>query len=332
MSKIPPHLPPASCNLSNHKRWQRLKLLIFITLFSLIVGMAGASMVLGWVWPSLGGADTWIASYRRPAITKTELEERVHKEMSARIVAVYQKASSFGKINYLDDKSKLGDAIIVSSDGWIAMYYPNFNKNFEGMVALVHDNSIYDIEKVVSDKYSGMVYLKIKGEQFKAVSFGGELKKDDEIFIFQDSNWNFALVRNKIFLAENIPHLDSAPVEIYGLNNKFSTGKIAINNQGRVVGLIKKENLLLPIKNVTNILSSVLAKKPIMYPSLGLEGWSDKEKPLIIDNKVKKGFVVSSVFQKNSLFQVGDIILEINGLVVEADKLWYIINIIKKYV
>jgi len=297
VNKFPPHLPPSICNLKTHYLWHRLKVLFFIAFFSLLVGMSGASMVLGWLWPSLGGADIWLTSFQRPAVSKLQLEDKIYQELSNRIVTVYRGMSKLGAVSYLDNKLNLGEAMIISSDGWLVMYGSDLDNVGDKVSVLTADGQIYETEKVVNDIYADLVYLKIKSGQFKVINFSNNIQSGDDIFIYQDAAWHYGTVGKKVFTASHQQaHLDSAPVENYILSESFSAGKIAINSQGRIVGFVTKESRLLPSIYVTRLLSQFLNDKFLQYPSLGVNGWFN------------------------------DIILKINGLVANEANLWYIIS------
>lgn len=324
-NKFPPHLPPSVCNLKTHYLWRRLKLLLFITFFSLVVGMSGASMVLGWLWPSLGSADIWLASYQRPA-SKLQLEDKIYKEMSNRIATVYKNTSKLSSLSYLAVELKLGEAVIISSDGWLVMSNPDATYIGSKLVVLTSDGQVYETEKIVNDIYAGLVYLKIKGGQFKVVNFSDSIQPGDDIFVYQDSDWRYGLVGQPVFTAsQNRAHLDSAPVKNYGLSNLFLGGKIVINSQGRIVGFTTKANRLLSSAYVTRVLSQFLNNKFLQYPSLGVDGWFDDEQVIMVNNQAKVGLVVSSVWS-NSQLQIGDVVLKVNGLIANEANLWYIIS------
>ncbi len=333
----PPHLPPKTSNIELHRLWKRLKWLLAIVLFSVIAGMSGASMMLGWIWPRFAEGDTWITSYANPGLSRSQLEDRVRTEVSSRIVGVYKGAAVLNGANYLN--KKIGDGIILSSDGWLALYQPNYDSNYKNIYVVTDDGQVWQPEKGILDKYSGILYLKIKDNQFKVAGFIDENTAPDDVFIFHNSYWYHG---SALYPSLNypIPHLDSAPLLSYSLNGSFNAGEIAINSQGRVVGFVTEKNLLLPSYYLTRILPKVLSQQPISYPSLGVDGWFSEEQTIFslkdksatssesapgIGEKVQ-GFVVSNVWSAANPLRRGDVLLEINGRVVTMDNLWYIIS------
>jgi hypothetical protein len=319
----PPHLPPKTSNIEIHRLWQRLKILLAVVGISLVAGMSGASMMLGWIWPRFAEGDTWITSYTSPGLSRAQLENRVREEVSSRIVAVHKGLGSLSGVNYLN--KKIGDGIILSSDGWLAMYQPNYDGNYKNLYVVTDDGQVWQPEKALLDKFSGILYLKIKDNQFKVAGFIDENSPIDDIFVFQNSYWyhGFALYPS---LNYKIPHLDSAPLLSYSLNGSFNVGEVAINSQGRIVGFVTEKNLLLPSFYLTRVLSKVLSQQTLSYPSLGVDGWFGDEQTIVSEKTKVQGFVVSSVWSASNLLRRGDVLVEINGRIVTPDNLWYNIN------
>ncbi len=326
----PPHLPPKTDNPETKKFLQRLKWFLFILVISLIAGMSGASMMLGWIWPKFSEDDAWMTSYTRSGLSRAQLEGIIRDEISARLVGVYRGSVSLAGVSYLN--KKIGDGVMVSSDGWLALYQPTYDGSYKAISVVVNDGTVYSPENAVWDKYSGVLYIKIKNDQFKVAEFADEDNSLDDIFVWQDANWYHGTVLYPL-MHSKISHLDSAPMEVYSLSGAFVSGGVAINSQGRVVGLIAQENVLLPAVFITRVLPDVLSKQSIAYPSLGVEGWFDDEQIIVADSDEKKagkervkGFFVSNVIGVNNTFRKGDIIQEINGRIVSFNDLWYTIS------
>ncbi len=324
---LPPHLPPKSSSLEVRRLWQRLKLLLAVAVFGLIAGMSGAAMMLGWIWPRFGEGDTWIASYARRGLTSIQLENHIQEEISSRIVTVYKGSTVLNGVSSLN--KKIGDGIILSSDGWFAMYQPNYDGNYKNLHVITKDGQVQQPENAKLDKYSGILYVKIKDQQFKVAGFNDETFSLDDVFVFRNSYWyhGSALYPSLILTQSGkIPHLDSAPLLFYSLDGSFNVGEVAINNQGRVVGFITEKNLLLPSIYITRILPKILSQQALSYPSLGVDGWFSEEQVIVFDKAKARGFVVANVWSAANLLRRGDVLMEINGRVVTADNLWYIIS------
>jgi len=64
---------------------------------------------------------------------------------------------------------------MVGSDGWTAIYLPSYDGDFKSMSALAQTDKCINLENGLLDKYSGVVYLKIKGGQFEVVYFSSSI-------------------------------------------------------------------------------------------------------------------------------------------------------------
>jgi len=195
------------------------------------------------------------------------------------------------------------------------------------------NNEVYKLTNILSDPQAGLVYLKLadnkqvtgrEGAQFKVVVFGNELAHvGDEVYVLQNGEWQYAIIKQFLAHAESIPHLDSAPVTRYLVNINVEPGQMVIDKAGKVLGIAGKDNLILPARYVVRVLNGVLEKKIVFYPSFGLEGWFDNEQKIAVGNESLAGFAVT---KGSGNVKAGDIITEINGLIVNEDNLWYNIN------
>lgn len=307
---------------------------------SLFAGLTGGIMALGWIWPNYGGGDTWVVSQTRVETSHSALEEAVRKESAEKIFSVYSDYSVLDSVNYLAIEDKISDAIVVGSDGWLAMrvsqkppvFYPARWR------AISSAGTIYKVEKYLFDPYAKISYIKISlletgakdrqaAVQFKVAGFEESVNLFDEVFVFEKGEWRYSRV---IFSSNTKPpangRLDSAPSRVYGLEGIFVDGSVVVNHKGRVVGLVGDNSLLLPSGYLTNILPLVLSKQVIEYPSFGVSGWFSFEQPVFDESGQAQGFAVASVWNKNSKLRKGDVVLEINGQIVRDEKLWYNIS------
>jgi len=333
MKKLPPHLPSPFCNIGDHQALQRIKMILASAGFGLLAGLTGASILIGWIWPSVAGEDLLAVSQTRDVRVRQEIDAKVREEkVDGRLVTVYATAVSFGQATTLNSSDKIGDAMIVGSDGWLAMYRPSGIVNYKNWRVILADGSSYRLENALLDKYSGLVYLKLAKNKVAGqdsiqlnnlVDYReAELKAGDDIFIWQKNEWYHGLATYAIRAGKTIPHLDTAPNQFFALDGTYSTGAVAINGQGRVVGVVTEQNLLLPVTYMARILPRVLSEQKIFYPTLGVEGWFSSEQPLVYADQRLDGFAISRVLS-GTILKKGDVITKINGEIVSVDKMWY---------
>ncbi len=337
---VPPHLPPPVCNIKAHRNWQRLKILLAAAVFGLVAGLAGASVMLGWIWPGFGGGDTWIISQQnRTALNRVQLEDRVRAEISDRIVGVYsQLDGNASNVGYVRADNKIGDAIILSSDGWLAMYHKGGVGSYKKWKVMASDGALYDLEKALFDDRTDILFLKISlqkesdrqrsGGQFKVVGFSDKVSVLDEVYVYENNIWQYTWINSVVPGALGTPHVDTAPAWAYMLRYDFAPGSVVVNSQGRIVGIVVDGGYLLPYQFVTRPMAQVLGQQKIVYPTLGVEGWYDFEWPMVVNNERQVGFYVSRLVDKKSILRVGDIIVEIDGKLIgsavgTSEDLWY---------
>lgn len=328
----PPHLPSPLCNIKNHQRWINIKIILSASFLGFIAGISGASIALGWIWPNYGEGDTWIVS--RNVSRGMNLDEIVRKESSDRVLSVYRSHTKLGDLTYLPYKDKIGEAVVISSDGWLAMYT---EEDFSllpvtKMRALSVGGTIYEINRHLFDRRAGVAYFKISAisetgadsvSQFKVASFEDMDLSYQDVFVKTEDGWQYAQAGYKKFITSDTDRLDSAISYRYQLNGNFSGGQVVINNRGRVVGFVTEQNEMLPINALTRIMPGVLSRSKIEYPSFGVYGWYSSVQPVIADGVELSGFVVADVWHKNSQLKRGDVITEINGQIVRDETLWY---------
>lgn len=331
--KLPPHLPAPMCNMESHQKWQRLKILLAATGIGLLAGLSGASMMLGWIWPRYGEGDTWAVSQNFSTLSKAQMDKRVSQEVVDRVFDIYSNATAFGSGSYLREQDLLGEAVAISSDGWLAMYFPSYSGSYKNWQILSSEKVVYNPEKALFDRYTGMIYVKISskqqtsGLQFKVASFSGDIHSFDAVFVYQNKNWNRSFVNFPV-VDGGATHLDTAPAIFYSLDLTATVGSLVVNDQGRVVGFVNKNGLLLPNGYITSVMAGILGQQKITYPSLGVEGWFSLEQPIVINGEAVSGFAVNKVWGKSSPLKKGDVILEINGKditkeIESGSPLWY---------
>ncbi len=330
MQSIPPHLPPPVCNVENHRQWQRIKILLVSVVFGMLAGATGASMMLGWVWPGFGGGDVWFLSKSVNTPPRDLLNAQTRIELTDRMGTVYRDLSTTAGLSFLSPDKKIGEAVFVSSDGWLILYYPTYSGDYKNWRVLLNNGRSFVVQKVLKDNNSNLVYLKINpeqaGSQFKVVNFSDDVNPADDVYVYNKNNWHHALVVNKIIQSPQLPHLDSSPNTAIELNENFDEGDIVVGTQGKIVGVVSGSRYVLPSHYVVNILPGILGSQKITYRTLGVSGWFSAEQPIIVKNEMTAGFAVAKVILENSSLKVGDIILEVNGQIADNENLWYTIS------
>ena len=329
---VPPHIPAPSCDISAHKYWQNIKIILTAVLFGLFSGFTGAAIMLGWVWPSLNIGVNLTSTSGSAFSAHENLSDNIRSESEDRLGMVYHDLTAINgnSLGYLSNDKKVGEAVFISSDGWMALYSPNFDGNYKTWRVFLKNGSVFSVQKVVRDVYSNLVFLKITaaqgGAQFKVANFNDQIKKQDDLFVHDGSNWSHTTFVDYLNQAFVSPHLDSAPSVVLKMSNNFSKGSWVLNSSGKFIGVTTNDTMVLPSHYISVILPMVLSNQKLTYRTLGVSGWFSGEQPIVVNDENLNGFVVAKVFSDTGL-KVGDVITQINSQVVSADNLWYnIIN------
>lgn len=333
----PPHLPNQVCDIKRHSRWLGVKNIAIVAVFGLFAGICGGAMAVGWIWPMYGGGDTWVVSQNRSESSPNVLEAVVNKESSEKIFAIYENTSRAGALSYFSAADKIGEAVAISSDGWLVAHLPGGEPVFGAAKwrALGNDGAVYAAEKLIWDSYAGVAYIKITPPgneagrstvtQFRVAGFEDGLAPLSEVYIHEGADWRFARLGYKKPVSAGA-RLDSSPGFGYALEGDFTPGSVVITGRGRVAGFVSNEGVLMPSFAVTRVMPSVLNSQTVVYPSFGVTGWLSDEQPAVVEDEKIAGFVVSDIWNSKSKLKKGDVIMEINGQIVIDESLWYNIS------
>lgn len=330
---VAPHLPSPSSNIGSHRRLERIKLILIVTLIGVWAGGAGAFIVLGWLWPVAGEADTWAISYSYIKSGREELADAIREEVRTRIVTVYSGQTSFeGGSEFLSVAQRVGKGMVLSADGWIGVYAPQGKtETTSTWKVLMSDGKVMTVARTIKDQATNMVYLKVTEATstfWRPIEFGRDSKVHDEVFILTDTHtWQPATIERTNY---SVPvaggHSDAEPILRWIVSEPVPQGALILSKQGRVVGIGAGEKIVIPSTLISQQLFSLLTKQTLHYASLGIEGWFSEEQPLVINHQVVPGFLITKVLTPRSSFHKGDIIVAINNQIVEPDKMWYTIQ------
>lgn len=326
---LPPHLPAPTCSVKSHNNLQRIKLILAAAFFGLAGGLSGAAVIIGWIWPGLGGGDAYLESQNYSLLARNQLSESLQVEAQQRVAQVYKDISDNSGLAYLSEQKKIGTALIITSDGWLAMYLPVYDGLYKNWRVLLSNGTVYTVKQVLRDARSNYVYLKleIKNEaQFKVVNFAESVKAGDDVYVYSGGTWKRNIVQDKVYQPINAVHLDTASHYGFLLANPVKSGAVVLNNQGKIAGVIADSGLLIGGETVSRVLPYILSAQKVLYRTLGVEGWYSEENPILNKTEKINGFAVARVLSKNSVFHIGDVIMEISGQVANSNTMWYNIS------
>lgn len=323
---FPPHLPNPSVSVDLHRRVGYFKLFLALTVVALVAGLSGAAMLLGWVWPYVG-VGNFNAPNLRVAVSHSRLDETMRHDLDNTVLNVYNGVTSAGGVETLSSENLIGSAVVVGSDGWLALYHSGAVVSVKNWRAISLSGARWRVTSAIPDARSGLLYLKVEREGVRAlplrpVVFARWRDSADETFFWDGGVWHSAFIEGQRAHALTRPHLDSAPATEYILSVGVPPGAVVVNQSGALVGLGKGGLSMLPAEYVNRVWVSVREAGKAVYPTLGLEGWFTDEAPVFVNSQAVPGFFITHVFSSTTTLQRGDIITLLNGEAVSAADWW----------
>ncbi len=320
--KYPPHLPARACRVDTYYRLRSLKWTLFLIFVAFVSGTSAALSVVAWLAPTFIQSDSFYPTTRETHLLATNKpDQSFQHQVGQKILRVYDKNKKINK-NFYNQDSLIFSAGILSSDGWAVAYYPSYKVGLEKNWEAVDSQGLYySVEKTVYDSVAELLYLKVDGQGFRLNSFAdwSDLSIGNSYWAFGRDDWQEILLADLIFANTNKAYLIWRPQYFYSVWQDLASGTLLFDGKGALVGVVDKDKLLRPAWLMEGRVNSLLELGQISYYGLSWRGYMVAGVEL--DNKWKKlsGFYVTEAdsFVTTSTVGVGDVILKINGLLVD---------------
>jgi len=248
--------------------------------------------------------------------------------------------------NYYRLNQEIGQGLIISSDGWIVtnsfIEEANPQNAINDYVVITKDKKVYNIENFVQDPISSFSFIRVSGAKdlpVKQFAQDSEIKNGQLVIAL---NWEgYNLLSSIIFRQENSEILKFSDImtdELVlanNLNEDFSSS-IIFNLAGQVVGLVDRQEKIIPISYLQSAIRSLFKNKDIKRPSLGVN-YLDLSSLAAVKNNLPKGAliykningldVIKDSPADRAGLKAGDIITFIDNIEIDKDNsLNYIIQ------
>lgn len=329
---VPPHLPPPTCNVKQHRTWQNLKAILVATFFGMLAGVAGAALVVTTFVQDISLGTSWVVATHGSSAAPT-LDSSVLKRISGTTFSIYSKASTIGGVSYFDSSDRLGDGVVGVSSGWLVAPLASYSGTFKDWRIISNDQEVYRADRVLYDKHVNLVYIHLvrlialpqaTQEQFKVAPLYTSMSLPSNVFVFVGGQWlPTTLVFSKTI---GLSHLETAPASSMQVLGNFAPGSVVIDATGSLVGFVRENKALTPAFVMDMVLSGIDDRASITYPTWGVEGWYSQEKPLLVNGTLRDGFLIAKV-ETGSVLKRGDIVLNVDGRPVDFASVWYTMNV-----
>ena len=276
---------------------KNLLLIISIIILSLLGGVVGGILVRSYFLNSsfdvpLFGAINVGGEYRDGNLVISQ-PKKVVVEQNARIAAVAANAQKslidFYKkkpeidvgastdvraalAGYYNPSERLGRGLVLTSDGWIITALTGVKAG--GMVAVGFDGTLFAVEKSITDKQSGYVFVKVNAVNLIAPQFSAKnditngqiiigLAEDDVVIS------HVKQAHNDIGGAD-VRSSESTYEVISLIDETLAPGTVMVGLDGAVVGLYSDKGSAKPMYQYAWLLPGLLNNGAISWPYLGI--------------------------------------------------------------
>ncbi|MFH1233758.1 MAG: S1C family serine protease [Patescibacteria group bacterium] len=349
------------------------KFLVTISLsvfFGLVAGVVGGMVARGYLLdniPFFGEID-FSRGYNNQGIIIRDGKKVVVEQntkvieaidlASASLVGIFKKqllakskaGANFNLNNYYQLDQNIGQGLIITSDGWIVTNFQiEAGIKATDYAIITKDKKIYSVDKIIKDNLTTFSFIHVVAKDLPVRKFvdDSDIKNGNLIIAL---NWQRDSLLSTIVSKQSKNNkLVNSSDSLFGeiildskLSQEFSKA-ILFNLAGDTLALVDGKGVIRPINQLTGAVNSLLKRKEINRPSLGIN-YIDLANLILIDvnnaNYLKKGVVISKdsdgiAVIKNSPaylagFKAGDIIISVNNI--ELDENNNLAKIIQQYI
>lgn len=320
MSKKSPHLPPKACRVDTYYRLQSLRWFLLFIFVAALTGVATALASVTWLAPNFHLDNSFrTVNFESKNIFDLSPDPFLVRQTEQKLIKVYNKAN---KINdkFYGEGSFIAQAVLISSDGWSVLYQPDYKFGEEKKWDLVDYQGLYhEVEKVVFDNETDLLYVKVEGQGFRIASFAdsGDVNLSTFLWAVDEKKWINTIIDGVVSLSKskNFPIWQAQ--QAYKIDRAIDKHMILLDDKGELVGFVAEDGMVISGLYVEEQIVSLLDSHKIIHKKLPLSGYFVNA----IENEEKEvwqeisGFYIidSNTKVSSSTVGVGDLIVKINN-------------------
>lgn len=267
-----PHLPPRP-----HQQERKLKefvvFVLFVVLLASAAGIAAAAVSITWLIPAVPASRSIFTYFQNTKSNEksTSLSMDDQKNFKGKIVKIFDKRKKLSG-NFYDASGFVGNATLLTLDGWAVLYVPNVSQDISMLEAVDSQGRTHVIKKIVRSETGGLSYVQIDGEGFSVVSlFSGVPASQKIVWSYKDNEFFetellFPLTKTKE-VARSIV-LFSPKISPVAMGSEF-----VVNEKAELIGFIDKNGSLLSAGDINRELRLVQKNLPLENTLFALTGY-----------------------------------------------------------
>lgn len=195
------------------------------------------------------------------------------------LAGIYSKKGSGAQTSVMEQyyrPSELaGQALVVSSDGWLITDFRPEGDDWGKYVVAASNKELFQPDKHIYDSVSGLTFVHVPAKNLSVRSFADPANLQSGQIVLS-VNWLGVNQVNMIFdvrrSSEIVSQTDKFNEELALADRiiKEAASPVVFNLAGEIVGFINNQGKALPATQLRSAVSSVLLKGKIERPSLGL--------------------------------------------------------------
>ncbi len=294
----------------------------------------------------VGQREIIIRDPRKVVVEQDLRLDQLKKEIQSSVVGIYEKKAGKTLLDKIFlPQDYLGQAIVLTSDGWLISTDKSVSGAKENLV-VSYNKKIYEIEKIVEDNLSSLVFIKIEAQNLPVVKLANfdAITDGQQVFVYNSylNQLNLANIQDKRYkdigdkydLISSSEILDKRILLNQTFNNQFKASPV-VNFQGEIIGLLAGQgeiNKAIPIHYIDPIISQILKEEEIKRSYLGVNylnlsqiyGLSKEDRQGLKNGALiwpdQSGKAILSDSPLVDQLEAGDIITEIEDQKIDQDK------------
>jgi len=312
--KIPPHLPPPSCNVHLFHRLEKIKLLLYAAIVALLAGIAGSLSALAWLTPDFYSTQSAWQISGRGGVNLAALDPVYVRQMKQKMLTVYDTRLKPG--NFLVDEARVAEAVLISSDGWAAAYHSNYITGEEKNWEIIGEQGVMTkVEKAIYDRVLKVVIFKVQGQGFRFVSFADwyNLDRTRDLAVFEKKKNFQTKMGERKYIGDDRSFLISNPQYADVLEVEVESGANVFDLSGNLIGFVSEGGKIIPSLVLDNALTKVLSGKYVGSSAIGVRGMYVTGETINGAAQDTNGFLLTEVSPQVRGLKKGDLVLVIGG-------------------
>lgn len=255
-----------------------------------------------------------------------EAVTKIRTNVPPAVVSVFKVKNKDFTRDIIAPEKQLSSGLVVTSDGWLLSYVPDFKAEQTAELQVRVADKIYGVSNALATPESGWWFLKAdNASNLPVLPFGEGLSmlSGDQIILVSSINSlepSHVVSRIDVSTTSSSDKIETRfVIEPAGL---IVPGAIAVNTYGDVVGFLSQtENgsrNIIPVEVFLSAIRSILRTGSVHVAGLGLFGDNISLFPSNapgLPSGITRGFLITEIktTQSSFGFELGDVILSVNG-------------------